>query len=369
MKIAVNTRLLLKNKLEGIGRFSDEILKRLTTQHPEHTFYFIFDRPYDKSFIYSDNIVPHVIKPATRHPLIWKYWFHYALPNYLRKIKPDIFLSTDGFTPLSHPCKIINVIHDLNFEHFPDDLPSAASRYYRTYFKKYARNADRVITVSRYSKNDIAELYSISENKIDVIYNAASDTFNNKADNSPYPFQYFIYVGSLHPRKNIKRLLEAYVLFKKKSNSVLKMVIVGEKMNWDSEQYNLDQYTDEVIFTGRVTDSQLNALYRHALALTYVPYFEGFGIPLVEAMQCETPIITANVSSLPEIAGDAALYVNPMNVEEISSALHQISIDEPLRKKLINVGAQQKNKFSWEMSSLQFMASIEKCYNGSKTVL
>ena len=119
MKIAVNTRLLLKDKLEGIGWFSYETLKRITTQHPEHQFYFIFDRPFTDEFIFSYNIEPVVIGPPARHPVLWYYWFEFRLPGLLKKINPDIFLSPDGYLSLKSHFKSIAVIHDLNFIHYP----------------------------------------------------------------------------------------------------------------------------------------------------------------------------------------------------------------------------------------------------------
>ena len=131
MNIAVNTRLLLKNKLEGIGWFTFESLKRITTQHPEHHFFFIFDRDFSEEFIFSDNITPLIQFPPARHPFLFFAWFEYALPSLLNKLKPDLFLSPDGFLSLRYQGKSMNVIHDLNFEHYPEDLPALIRWYYR----------------------------------------------------------------------------------------------------------------------------------------------------------------------------------------------------------------------------------------------
>ena len=138
MKIAVNTRLLLKNKLEWIGWFSTETLKRITTQHKEHQFYFIFDRKYDDAFIFSDNITPVVIPPQARHPVLYYIWFENSIPRLLKKLQPDLFFSPDGYLSLTTKVRSMNVFHDLNFEHYPADLPFSERTYYRHFFPLYA---------------------------------------------------------------------------------------------------------------------------------------------------------------------------------------------------------------------------------------
>src|SRR6056297_1014646 len=144
MRIAVNVRLLLKDKLEGIGWFTYENLKRITQAHPEHEFIFIFDRPYDKSFIFSNNIKPIVVSPPTRHPLLIMTWFELQIPRILKKYKADVFLSPDGFLSLQTEIPQIGVIHDINFAHRPQDIPGAFRKYYNYYFPRFAKKATRL---------------------------------------------------------------------------------------------------------------------------------------------------------------------------------------------------------------------------------
>ena len=134
MKIAINTRLLLKDKLEGIGWFTYETLKRITTQHPEHEFFFIFDRQYSEEFIFAKNVTPIVLTPPTRHPFLWILWFEYRIPRLLKKIGADVFVSTDGYISLRTKTPQVDVIHDINFVHFPKQLPFLTSWYYNKYF-------------------------------------------------------------------------------------------------------------------------------------------------------------------------------------------------------------------------------------------
>ncbi len=371
MKIAVNTRLLLKNKLEGIGWFSYETLKRITQQHPEHEFIFIFDRKYDESFIFSDNITPVVIGPPARHPVLFYLWFEHSIPYILKKTKADIFISPDGYLSLSTNVPSLAVIHDLNFEYYPKDLPWAARNHFRYYFPKYARKAKRVATVSEYSKKDIAERYGVSPDKIDVVYNGANPMFKPVGDPEKTKIResyteanpYFVFVGALHPRKNLVNLFKAFDLFKKTNNDNTKLLIVGEKQYWTDEiktAYENMGFGNDVIFSGRLGLDELTKVVGSALALTYVSYFEGFGIPIVEAFYAGTPVITSNVTSMPEVAGDAALIIDPFSVESIARAMSQISTDEKLRKSLTEKGTERAKLFTWQKSADRLWEAVEK---------
>jgi glycosyltransferase involved in cell wall biosynthesis len=241
MRIAVNTRLLLKDKLEGIGWYTYETLIRIVKAHPEHEFYFLFDRPYHQEFIFASNVHAVLVSPPTRHPILWYAWFELRLPKILRKLHIDLFLSPDGFLSLRSNIPSIAVIHDINFEHHPKDLKKSHRLFYRHFFRKYAQKAKRIVTVSEYSKNDIANLYSVSKNKIDVSLNGVNPNFHpigtsqqievkNQYSNG---HDYFLFVGALHPRKNIKRMLQAFDIFKEETKSTNKLLIVGAKMWWN----------------------------------------------------------------------------------------------------------------------------------------
>ena len=135
MRIAVNTRLLIKNRLDGMGWYKYHTLKRMTVAHPEHEFYFIFDRPFDAEFIFSDNITPLITSPPARHPVLWYFWFEVSIPRLFSKIKPDLFLSPDGYLSLSTKVPSVPVIHDINFHHRPFDLPLSSRIFYRNMFQ------------------------------------------------------------------------------------------------------------------------------------------------------------------------------------------------------------------------------------------
>jgi len=372
MEIVVNTRLLLKNKLEGIGWFTHETLKRITQNHPEHHFVFLFDRDIDEEFIYSDNITPLVLSPQARHPILFYWWFEHSVANFLNKYKPDLFLSPDGYLSLKANCKQLAVIHDLNFEHYPNDLPFLVRKYYNYYFPKFAAKASRIATVSNYSKEDIIKTYGIAEKNIDVVYNGCNPIYTAVSEEVKLQTKhiytqdcdYFLYVGSLHPRKNIKRLFEAFDKFKNTSESNVKLVVVGEKYYWTNEikhSYLNLAFKDDVIFTGRLSSEELKNVLGSALAMTYIPYFEGFGIPILEAMNAEIPVITSNITSMPEVAADAALLIDPFSVESIANAMLYLFKDEDMRKTLIQKGNKRKLDFSWDKTADALWKSIEKC--------
>lgn len=374
MKIAVNTRLLLKDRLEGIGWFTFESLKRITQRHPEHEFVFIFDRNYSDEFIFSKNITPVIVGPQARHPVLFYTWFEYSVPSVIKKYKADIFLSTDGFSTLSTNVPVVNVIHDINFAHYPKDLPFLVTKYYNYFFPRFAKSAKRIATVSEYSKSDMVKTWGINPEKIDVVYNGSNSFYRPlrseeiASTKAKYTLgkDYFIFVGALHPRKNVSRLLQAFDDFKKRSGSDLKLVIVGGQMFKTAEMqqvFSAMQYKNDVIFTGRLTPEDLCLVMGSAFALTFVPYFEGFGIPILEAMNCDVPVITSNVTSMPEISGEAALYVDPFSVESITKGMLDITKNTNLRTQLITEARIQREKFSWDKTAEKLWACIEKAAN------
>lgn len=371
MRIAVNTRLLIKNRLDGIGWFTYETLKRITVQHPEHDFIFIFDRPFHKDFVFSDNVIPVVIGPKARHAFLFVIWFEFSVKKILKKYKADIYVSPDGYLSLSSKIPSLQVIHDINFEHYPEFIPFWARKHYKYFFHRYAEKAERIATVSEFSKNDIVQTYHIAPEKIDVVYNGANEKYKplsepertevkNKYSNS---CDYFLFVGSLHPRKNLKSLIIAFGEFKTKVKSDIKLLIVGDKY-WGNKEmqtaFEKNPAKDDIIFTGRLNDDDLKLVYGAAYALCYVSIFEGFGIPVVEAMYCDVPVITSNTSSMPETGGNAVLLADPFSVESISSALEKIYSDSVFRSELIEKGKIQRQKFSWQKSADKLWESISK---------
>ncbi len=374
MIIAVNTRLLLPDKLEGIGWFTRETLSRITSEHPEHQFLFIFDRPYASEFIFSDNITPIVLSPPTRHPILWYIWFELQIPRILKKYKADLFFSPDGYLSLNTQVRQLAAIHDINFAHRPKDLPWLKAKYYNFFFPRFARKAKRIVTVSYFSKEDINRTYKIEADKVDVVYNGVNTTYTPTSDEENTKTKasyssgkdYFLFIGSLHPRKNICGLLRAYDAFRTSVDSDIKLMIVGESMFKTNDielTYEGMRYKDDVVFTGRLNNEQLHSVLGASLALTFVPYFEGFGIPVIEAMNAGVPVICSNTTSLPEVGGNAVLYVDPFSLSQIKDAMIRIYQEKELRESLVEKGFRQKEKFSWDKTAELLWGSIQICAN------
>lgn len=347
--------------MEGFGWYTFEITKRLVQNHPEHEFVFFFDRPFDPKFVFGPNVTPIVLSPPARHPFLFIYWFEVAVKRALKKYKIDVFFSPDGYLSLGSTVPQIAVIHDINFEHYPKDLPFSALKYLKHYVPKFAKKADKIITVSAYSKQDLIKQYQLTGEKIIVAWNGASDYFKplnedekvivRKKYSNDLP--YFLFVGAIHPRKNVKRLIQAFVKFKHDTGSEVQLVIVGESL-WKNNPLQLElseKEQSQIHFTGHLPIEELSKITASALALTYVPYFEGFGIPLVEAMKCGTPIISGNLTSLPEVAGNAALYCDPFDVQDIAAKMADFYSDKLLQQQLALAGLERSNKFSWDISS------------------
>ena len=360
--------------MDGIGIFTFESFKKIVSKNPTVEFVFIFDRKPHADFLFAKNITTEVIGPQARHAFLYKIWYQYSLKKLLKRINADIFIGTDGMIPLKTRTKTLSIIHDLNFEHHPEHLPVLLRNFYCKYFPKFAKKSNRIVTVSEFSKKDLTETYQIDNTKIDVVFNGPNENFTPISEDEKQLIQnkysegitFFLFVGTLHPRKNLINLFKAFDQFKATSKSDFKLLIVGKKMWWTAaieSAYNKLQFKNDIIFTGRVSENELYKITAAARALTYVPIFEGFGIPLIEAMSCGVPVITSNVTSMPEVVEDAGILVDPFSVNEIAQAMVLISSDENLRNKLIEKSKLQAKKFSWERTGTLLWESILKTIN------
>jgi glycosyltransferase involved in cell wall biosynthesis len=372
MIIAVNTRLLLPDKIDGMGRFARETLSIITKQHPEHQFVFIFDREYTEEFLFSDNITPVICFPPARHPLLWYWFFEMGIPPILKKFRADLFFSPDGWLSLRTSVKSLPVIHDLNFFHFPEFVPFHVRQYYNYFFPRFIKKAGRIATVSEFTRNDIAARFNYPLSNIDVVFNGSCKPFlplhENKQqlvrDTYTQGCPYFLFVGVIHPRKNLSNLITAFGRYKQTLPGNVKLLVVGSRKWWtDDMQHAFDAcgFQEDIIFLGRVKDEVLAEITASALAMVYVSYFEGFGIPVLESMYCDIPVICSATSSLPEVGGNAVLYVDPSDLESIKSAMLALTSDQKMRSDLIKKALAQRDKFSWEKTAGLLWNSIEKC--------
>lgn len=374
MKIAINCWVLRNKQLDGIGYFTKNVVAKMIENNPQARFQILCDKKFTENYFDFPNADKYKIFPPFRHPLLYVFYLEFIVPIFLRKHKPDIFVSADGFLSLLSGCKQLPIIYDINFEHYPKDLKIQNRIYFRFFFKKFVRKAKRIATISEYSKQDIVKHYGIGLSKIDNVscgingnFNPLSksviDTVREQWSNGK---PYFFFVGSMHPRKNIHRLITAFNYFKKATGSDFKLLLAGSILWKKSElesAYITSAYRDDIIFTGRLSDDQLQHVLGAAFALSFVPIFEGFGLPIVEAMQSGVPVICSNVTSMPEVAGDAAVFVDPFDVQSIANGMETLYNNSGYRQDLIQKGNKQKELFSWDRTSLLLWDCVDKAIN------
>ena len=372
MRVGVNVRLLQPNKLEGIGRFTYETLRELVAFHPEWTFYFFFDRKFDERFLLGPNVIPIVVPPPARHPFLFYVWFEWMLPIQFRKHKIDIFLSPDGYLSLGASIPQILVSHDLAYLHFPNLTGKLVEWYLKYFVPKFHHRADHIIAVSDFTRRDIHDKFGIPLDKISLGYNALATDLSilqkseTTGDLSAYGIQaderFFMFVGALHPRKNIVSLITAFEVVKMKTKDPkLKLLLIG-RWAWESqdikEKLERSPFASHIIHVPRATDVELWEFYKRAVALVYISLFEGFGIPILEAFAAGTPVICSDVSSIPEVAGDAAVYVNPIDIDQISDTMKSTLEVDKTNNHRISMGYQRLRQFSWGQTALVISNAI-----------
>ncbi len=378
MRIGVNTRLFVKGKMDGIAWYAYEVLKRMVKSHPEHEFIFFFDRKPDDEFIFDDNVKPVIVHPQARHPFLWVLFFEIGIKKALEREKVDVFFSPDGWMCLGTKVKTLDVIHDLNFVHYPKFSSFWYRKYYRFFFPRFARNADALATVSRFSKTDIIRSYRINPEKITVAYNGIAEDFFEISEDKKTEIRkeltgnipYFVFVGTANKRKNVNNVLQAFDIFRINGGRA-KLVFAGMTKYWDKEMQAVlknMQFADDIVFTGYVSTTELNKIISSSLCLLYPSLFEGFGVPVLEAFACGIPVITSNITSMPEVAGDAALLVNPFSIKEIVRAMNAIYNDSNLCENLISKGRKRLELFQWDKSAEDLWNIIEKLGNNIRGI-
>lgn len=369
MVIAVNAIFLQKNLLEGYGHYSNEILNRIVQSNPEHQFIFIFDRPFNKKFIFANNVTAIQVAPAARHVPAFIYWYNISAALAIKKYKPSIWIQPYGFCSLTTAIPQLLVVHDLAFKQAKKEISWHQQWFYQYFTPKFLKKATNIITVSNYSKHAIEKAYPFTKDHVKVIPGAARVEFKpinweeKEQIKEAYAegFEYFICVGGISPRKNLMNVLKAFSLFKKWHKSNMKLVFAG-RLAWNYqeilEKLKTYKYKDDVVLTGYLTDELLQKLTAAAYASLYMSNYEGFGLPIVEAMQAGVPVIAGNNSGMPEVGGNAALYADSLNPEKIAEQMQLLYKDEKLREIIINKGFQRAETFNWDITAALFWKEI-----------
>ena len=369
MTIAVNAIFFNSAYLEGYGHYTLSIFKLLVNQYPEHQFVFVYDRPHTAELIVGKNVQSITVAPAARHIPAFFYWYNISAALAVKKLKADVWIQPYGFCSMSSTTPQLLVVHDLAFKHFPKHISWMQRWHYAAMTPRFLKKAKRVVTVSEFSKKDIVESYPNLQLNPTVISGAARSGFmplsweEKEQVKEAYTdgYEYFLCVGGINPRKNMMHILKAFSLFKKWHKSNMKLVFAG-RLAWQYQDFveklKTFKYRNDVVLTGYVEEKILKKLTGAAYASLYVTHLEGFGLPIVEAMQSGVPVVVGNNSSMPEVGGEAVLYADASNPENIASQMQALYRNEKMRENLIQKGLERAAQYSWENAAQLFWKEI-----------
>lgn len=367
MIIGIDASRANKPHKTGVEWYSYHLIEQLKQIDRENHYFLYTDRPLEGDLAKCPANFEEVV-------LSWplpRFWTLGRLSLEMKwgKKKPDVLFVPAHTIPLLTPRATVVTVHDIGFEHFPELYPWADKLYHRFSIKIIKRKVDRILTVSNYSKEDICDFYNIPKHKVKVVLNGYDNTKYKQMSVADYDLEkfkifddYILFVGRLEEKKNTPRLIEAFGEFKKKHpTDKHKLVLVGkEGFGFDRVVQNIEKYKlqDQVIMPGWVGDNDLPKLLNRAKAFIFPSLFEGFGIPIVEAMACGCPVLCSNTTSLPEAAGEAAVLFDPVKTSEIVSALERVLLDDTIRQTLSEKGLRHSAKLSWQKCAVQTLDII-----------
>lgn len=375
MTIGIDGNEANVQKRVGISEYAFELLRQFSSEKfkKQNVKFVVYLKDDPLHHLPKENafFTYRVLKPGK----LWTQW-RLPLDLYFHRSRPDVFFSMTHYAPRFSPVPTVISVMDVSYLRFPDLFTTPDLYQLRSWTAYSVKHAKKVLTISDSSRDDIIKSYKTSEEKVVTIYPGIKQilslephVFGMNQLQAKYHIsdRFILFVGTLQPRKNIVRLIEAFSKLvtsdKKQEIKDLQLVIIGKK-GWKYEETlaapNKFGITDKVKFLENVQDEELDIFYRHAVCYVLPSLYEGFGLPVVEAMQRNCPVITSNVSSLPEAGGDAALYIDPENVDDIAEKMMHLLTDKKLREELIEKGKKQVHKFSWEKSAKETLAILEQ---------
>lgn len=363
LKIAIDASRTTRAQTTGTEHYALELTRSLihfneTLSDPHQITLYFRDTPPTDLFAASPYVDQRVI-------YLRRLWTHLGFAAALNLDRPDVTFVPAHTLPAAFPGRGVVTVHDLGYRYFPQAHPRHHRLYLDVTTRYSVRRAARILADSEATSNDLQKFYHVSPEKIRVVYPGvtppdAEQTLNSAIarvrDKFKLPQQYFLFVGTLQPRKNIARLVQAFDRWSHANPIGAGLVLAGGK-GWLFDEAWL-QNVKNVYPVGYVTDAEKYALMAGALALVFPSLYEGFGFPVLEAMHCGTPVIASNTSSLPELAGNAALLVDPLNVSDIATAMDLIFSQIRLRYQLRAMGYRQVEKFTWENAAQQTMQTL-----------
>ncbi len=356
MRIGIDARKLHDF---GIGTYIRNLLRELAAMDHD-TEYVVVSRPDDAAAVCA---LGRNFRPVPSTAGNYSFAEQLAIPQALRRERVDLFHAPHYVLPPLVACPSVVTIHDCIHLMFPQYLPNRwALAYARTSISLAAKRATRVLTVSESSKRDIQRFVDIPPGKIDVIYNSFDprfgaepneETIDRVRERYQLHSDFVLYAGNVKPHKNLERLIEAFHIVRNRGLDELKLILIGDDLSKYTalrRAVHRHQLHNFVRFLGYVPEDTLAVMYRLAGVFVFPSLYEGFGLPPLEAMASGTPVVTSNVSSLPEVAGDAAVLVDPYSAEAIADGMHRVLTDQALRNDLRRRGPQHASQFSWQSS-------------------
>jgi len=374
-RVVINTLPLL-SPITGIGTYILNLSKafRSLDQGNEYTyFYGYFGR---KLLTYEDSAFIRSFSNAKegfiKNPLFSKYGrkFKDMLPA-LNRRNFDLYFEPN-ITPTNIKAKkVVTTVCDLSFKKFPHCQPKDRTEYFNQHFDEGLKRSNRVIVLSKKIKEELLGLTKIKDEMVDVIpagvdrsifKQYSGELADGVKEKYSLPEKFILYVGTIEPRKNLKGLLDAYL--SRDIKSEFKLVIVGASGWGNKEELKLfADHMDDVVFLGHIPSIDIALLMNTASCLVYPSFYEGFGLPPLEAMACGCPVVVSNISSLPETCGDAVYYVDPYNVNSITDGIHKVVTDEAIRESLIKRGLERAKNFCWEKSAKEHLKVFNDILN------
>jgi glycosyltransferase involved in cell wall biosynthesis len=348
--LIINSRFLTQ-PLTGVQRFAVEISRQLKSLY-EGEIKFVAPRNIRHEETASELGV-EIIGTRTGH-----LWEQTDLPQYLLKNKNPLLLNLANTAPLFYKNKIVTV-HDIAFRVYPQTYDKRFLYYYKVMVPTIIRTSRHVVTVSNFSKRELVRFYNVADEKIAVVYNAVNESFCPTEDDDLQKENYFLAVSSLNHRKNLVSVLQAFDDFSRRNKNT-NLYLAGDLNTRSFAGINLDKYMNNprIKILGRVSNAELIRYYSNARAFLYPSLYEGFGIPPLEAQQCNCPAMVSEASCLPEIFLDSALYCNPLSMDSIQANMLKL-LDGNVRETLIAKGRENAKRFSWEKSARQIIDMIK----------
>jgi len=363
MRIAIDLTSL-PTQLVGVGSYAKNLITSLKKFDRENQYFIFVKKEHSNIFTINQNNINIIYqKNILRNKILRVLWEQFILPLYIKRLKIDLLHSIHYTIPLFAGCKVVVTFHDMTFFLYPKKHIFIKRIFFKLFIYISSWRANRLIAVSNNTKKDIIKFLHINNGKIDVVYEIIDSKYRPiknesaimKVKNKYKIFNKFIlYVGTLEPRKNIVNLIQAYYKLISKNNATHQLVIVGKK-GWHYQEIfkivtklNLNKGRGKIVFTGYVSEEELPFLYNAADVFVYPSLYEGFGIPPLEAMACGVPVISSDLSSIPEVIGEAGILINPYNIQDIYQALYKLLNDDKLKKELKYKGLKRAQEFSSE---------------------